>query len=46
MIFWISLLLASSRPALESPFRLPVRSKAELERPDSISAAKDEGRRE
>ena len=44
MIFWISLLLASSSPALESPeATLPDRSKAEDESPDSMSEAKEEG---
>ena len=47
MIFCISRLLLSSRPALLSPLAtLPDRSKAEEDRPDSMSPAKVEGRRE
>jgi hypothetical protein len=47
MIFWISLFEASSRPARESPDdRFPVRSKALEESPLSMSAAKEDGRRE
>ena len=46
MIFWISFLLASSSPARESPAAtLPDRSKAEDDRPASMSLEKEEGSR-
>lgn len=47
IIFWISLLLLSSNPRLESPeATFPDRSKADDDKPFSISAEKEEGRRE
>lgn len=47
MIFWISCLESMSSPERESPAAtLAERSKAEEEKPDSISALKEVGRRE
>jgi hypothetical protein len=47
MIFWISRLESTSSPERESPAAtLAERSKAEEEKPDSMSALKEVGRRE
>jgi hypothetical protein len=47
IILWISRLLSVSRPARESPAAtFALRSKADEEKPDSISDEKEEGRRE
>ena len=47
IIFWISRLESTSRPERESPAAtLAERSKAEEEKPDSMSALKEVGRRE